>query len=349
MEKGSMTQSDPKTPIKGRNVSYTIEVLDTEELKFWEENPRVYATVQGHPDFPKASSQRKQEIIYEQMLKEESTTRAKEGMERHGGLQEPLIVDLRGNIVIEGNSRLAAARKLAEKDDSHWGALECKCYNDITEEEKIALLNQMHIQGKVQWTPYAKAATYYRQWEKRHEDSKWTQKHIADVNGVSQSQVSQQIKIIETMVAEGVNDPRKYSWYKVVLDNKKLVGQFDRFTDLRERVMEFVKKARTEDGENTNAANHFRDKLRAITAKPKILADYAKGKLNLETAAERARMSSTDQKLRKAREYLQAIEREDVDNMEDRERNAARQTVKRVRQELDRVAEFLNGENVRDE
>lgn len=345
-----MTPSDTTTPIKKRNVPYTMDVIDTSELMFWEENPRVYAAVQGHPDFPKASPQRKQEIIYQQMLKEESTARAKEGMERHGGLQEPLIVDLRGNIVIEGNSRLAAARKLAEKDESHWGALECKCYNDITEEEKIALLNQMHIQGKVQWTPYAKAATYYRQWEKRHEDPQWTRTHVADVNGVSPSHVSQQIKIIETMVAEGDNEPRKYSWYKVVVDNKKLVKEFDRLPGLQERVMETVKKARTADNEDTNtrAAFKFRDELRAITAKPKILADYAKGKLNLDKAAERARMSSTAQKLRKAREHLQAIEKEDVDNMEDPERNETRRIVKRVRQELDRVAEFLNGGNHRD-
>ena len=341
-----MTPSDTTTPINGRNVPYTIEVLDTAELRYWEENPRVYAAVQGNPEFSKASSQRKQEIIYRQMLKEESTSRAKEGMERHGGLQEPLIVDFRGYIVIEGNSRLAAARKLAENDESHWGALECKCYNDITEEEKIALLNQMHIQGKVQWTPYAKAATYYRQWERRREDPSWTQTHIAKINGVSQSQVSQQVKIMETMVAENDNDPRKYSWYKVVLDNKKLVKEFERLPGLEERIMETVKRARTADKEETNvrAASKFRDELRAITAKPKVLADYAKGKLNLDKAAERARMSSAAQKLRKAREHLQAIEKEDIENMPNKERNDTRSILRGVRKELDRVAKSLNGE-----
>ena len=340
-----MTRSDTTTPINGRDVPYTVEIIDTAALRFWEDNPRVYAAVQSNPEFPKASPQRKQEIIYCQMLKEESTARAKEGMERHGGLQEPLLVDFRGNIVIEGNSRLAAARKLSVKDESHWGALECKCYNDITEEEKIALLNQMHIQGKVQWTPYAKAATYYRQWEKRHEDDRWTQTHIAKINGVSPSQVSQQIKIVEAMVAENDNDPRKYSWYKVVLDNKKLVKEFDRLPGLENRIMETVQKARTADTEETNvrAAFKFRDELKAIIAKPKILADYAKGKLKLDKAAERARMSSAAQKLRKAREHLQAIEKEDIENMDKKERNDSRIILKRVRQELDRIADSLNG------
>ena len=340
-----MTPSDTTTPINGRNVPYTLDILDTAALRFWEDNPRVYAAVQGNPEFATASPARRQKIIYQQMLKEESTARAKEGMERHGGLQEPLIIDFRGNIVIEGNSRLAAALKLAENDESHWGALECKCYNDITDDEKIALLNQMHIQGKVQWTPYAKAATYYRQWEKRHEDQRWTQKHIAKINGVSPSWVSQQIKIIETMVAEGDNDPRKYSWYKVVLENKKLVTEFKRLPDLEEQIMGTVKKARTGDKEeiNVRAASKFRDALNAITAKPKILADYAKGKLNLEQAADRARTTSAVQKLRKAREYLQAIENEDMDVMTQTECNEVGLALKRIRQELDRIAAVVNG------
>lgn len=339
-----MTTSDTTTPISGRDVPYRLEVLNTADLQFWDENPRVYAAVQGHPEFATASLEGRQQIIYRAMLKEESTTRAREGMERHGGLQEPLIVDLRGNVVIEGNSRLAAAKKLAEKDESHWGALECKCYNDITEEEKIALLNQMHIQGRVQWTPYAKAATYYRQWEKRHEDQSWTKARIAGINGVSPGTVSQEIAIVEKMVAEGDNDPRKYSWYRVVLGNKKLVGQFDCLPGLQQRVMETVKKARTDNEDaNERASSKFRDELRAITRKPKVLGDFAKGKLTLERAAERARMSSANQKLRKAREHVQAIEREDLDNMNDGERNDARLAVKRVRKELDRVAELLDG------
>ena len=340
-----MTPSDTTTPINGRNVPYCLEILDTAGLRFWEENPRVYAAVQGDPEFATASPERRQAIIYRQMLKEESTTRAREGMERHGGLQEPLIIDLRTNTVIEGNSRLAAALELAAKDESHWGALECKCYNDITEEEKIALLNQMHIQGRVQWTPYAKAATYYRQWVKRHADPRWTQTYIAKINGVSQGHVSQQIRIIETMVAEGDNDPRKYSWYKVVLENKRLVKEFGRLPDLEARIMETVKKARTADRDETNvrAASRFRDALNAIAAKRKILADYAKGKLNLEQAADRARTTSAVQKLRKAREHLQAIENENIDVMTQKDRTEAGLALKRIRQELDRIAALVDG------
>ena len=145
--------------------------------------------------------------------------------------------------------------------------------------------------------------------------------------------------------AEGDNDPRKYSWYKVVLENKKLATEFKRLPNLEERIMGTVKKARTVDNEETNvrAAFKFRDALNTITAKPRILADYAKGKLNLEQAADRARTTSAVQKLRKAREYLQAIENEDIDVITQSERNDAGLVLKRIRQELDRIAALVNG------
>ena len=336
---------EPTTPINNRLVPYSVEILNTADLKFWEENPRVYAAIQGHPEFAGASPERRQEIIFGQMKKEESTARAREGLKRHGGLQEPLVVDYREMVVIEGNSRLAAARQLAEGDEAHWGALECRCYNDITEEEKIALLNQMHIQGKVQWTPYAKAATYHRQWEKRWEDEKWTKKYIAEVNGVHPSTVSREITIIEKMIAQDDNDQRKYSWYKVVFENKKLMKEFDRVPNLRQKIMETVKKARTSerDEKNSQAAHKFRDHLRAIVAKPKAMSDYAKGKLTLENAAEMARVSTAAQKLRKARELVQAIEKADISGMNEGERNDATLTLKRLGQDIECVRKWIDG------
>ena len=340
-----MRPESSMTPINNRNVPYSVEILNTADLKFWEENPRVYATVQGHPEFAGASPERRQEIIFGQMRKEESTIRAKEGLKRHGGLQEPLIVDYREMVVIEGNSRLAAAKQLSENDEAHWGALECRCYNDITEEEKIALLNQMHIQGKVQWTPYAKAATYHRQWGKRNEDDKWTKKYIAEINGVSSSTVSREIAIIEEMIAQEDNDQRKYSWYKVVLENKKLMKEFDRIPVLRNKIMGTIKKARTDerDEENTQAAHKFRDQLRAIAIKPKVISDYAKGKLTLEKAAEVARVSTATQKLRKARDLVQAIEKADINSMTEGERNDATLTLKRLSKDVECVREWIDG------
>ena len=81
--------------------------------------------------------------------------------------------------------------------------------------------------------------------KERHDDPQWTQTHIADVNGVSPSHVSQQIKIIETMVAEGDNEPRKYSWYKVVVDNR----------EAREGIREIAWPARTRHGNREEGAD----------------------------------------------------------------------------------------------
>ena len=329
------------TPINGRQVPYRVEILNTADLRFWEENPRVYAAVQGCPEFLGASSEQRQQIILRQMCKEESTAKAKEAMERHGGLQEALLVDYRNMVVIEGNSRLAAARQLAEKDERHWGALECKCYNDITEEEKIALLNQMHIQGKTQWTPHAKACTYWRQ---KH-DKEWTQKKIAEVNGVNPATVGREIGVIEQMIKNGDEDPRKYSWYKSLAEMKGLKEKFREVPQLENRVMELVRNARSQRTEeaNRNGATQFRDQLRAVIKKPHVLKKYARGGLSLQKAAEAAKMSTATERIRKARETLQAIHKEDIDAMNNSQVRDAKLALKRVRKETDVVASLLDG------
>ena len=155
-----MNPEPDTTPINGRRVPYRDDVIDIDQLQFWEANPRVYAAVRGVPGWNEADSMRRQQVIAECMENEESTRSVLEGLRLHQGQQEPLIVDLRGNIVIEGNSRLAALRVLAGEDPAQWGAAICRCYNDLTEEERCALLSEMHVIGKTEWNPYVKAATY---------------------------------------------------------------------------------------------------------------------------------------------------------------------------------------------
>ena len=332
------------TPINGRPVPYRVDILNTADLRFWEENPRVYAAVQGCPEFQGASPEQRQQIILGQMCKEESTAKAKEAMERHGGLQEAILVDYRSMVVIEGNSRLAAARQLAEKDEKHWGALECKCYNDITEEEKIALLNQMHIQGKTQWTPHAKACTYWRQ---KH-DKGWTHGKIAEVNGgVNRTTVGREIGVIEEMIKNEDGDPRKYSWYKSLAEMKGLKEKFKEIPQLEGRVMEIVRNARSQRTEeaNKNGATQFRDQLRTLIKKPHVLKKYAKGGLSLRKAAEAAKMSTVTERIRKAREALQAIHKEDIGRMSSGQLRDAKLALKRVRKEIDVVASLLESGN----
>ena len=80
------------TPICGRAVPYSEDVIDIDELRFWDANPRVYAAVRGLPEWTDADPVRRQQLIAERMEKQESTRSVLEGLRLHGGQQEPLIV-----------------------------------------------------------------------------------------------------------------------------------------------------------------------------------------------------------------------------------------------------------------
>ena len=78
-----------------------------------------------------------------------------------GGLLEPIIV--RRNVVLEGNSRLAAYRMLAEKDPIKWADIRCNVLPDDTSDDVVfSLLGTLHIIGKTPWSPFEQAGYLYR-------------------------------------------------------------------------------------------------------------------------------------------------------------------------------------------
>ena len=80
----------------------------------------------------------------------------------NGGLIEPLLV--KGQLVLEGNSRLAAYRILAEGRDTKWQKVRVRRLPDsITEAEVFALLGEFHIVGKRDWAPFEQAGYLYRE------------------------------------------------------------------------------------------------------------------------------------------------------------------------------------------
>lgn len=72
------------------------------------DNPRVYSVVRANGKQPT------QEEIQQQLSDLEHVKELREDIKRNGGLIEPLIVRGGSLDVLEGNSRLAAYRKLAE-------------------------------------------------------------------------------------------------------------------------------------------------------------------------------------------------------------------------------------------
>src|SRR5713101_7767837 len=146
--------------ILGTKVPTTTEWLPQQKLKFFADNPRVYSVVRANGKQPT------QEEIQQQLSELEHVKELREDIKRNGGLLEPLIVRGGSFEVLEGNSRLAAYRQLADKDPIKWGMVKCTLLPaDVKDSLIFALLGQFHIKGKKDWAPYEQAGFLYRRYK----------------------------------------------------------------------------------------------------------------------------------------------------------------------------------------
>ena len=333
-----MNPEHDTTPICGRPVPYRDDVIDIDQLNFWEANPRVYAAVRGVPDWAEADSLRRQQIIAECMETQESTRSVLEGLKLHKGQQEPLIVDLRGNIVIEGNSRLTALMMLARDDSSNWGAAICRCYNDLTDEERFALLSEMHVIGKTQWTPYVKASNFWRQ---HHEDN-WDLRRIARVNRTTVTYVKSQLATVDLMSSENELNERKYSWYNVLTSTRAINRVFESNPKFRSQVLSVVRNASPDANDPVaRSSTTFRDALTILIKKRRPLAKFCAGRVTLQEASDEARMSSLSAKLRKVRDLLRNIDSTDFVDLARADLNDADNTFKHLRKDVETIAQLF--------
>ena len=149
-----------KITIGKKEYEVTEELLDQCQLLFYEENPRVYSILRANGTTPT------QKEIEEKMTSMEHVKQLRLSIAQNGGLIDPLIVVRRGGdlIVLEGNSRLAAYRLLAEKDPVKWQKVRALILPEtISESDIFTLLGQYHLVGRKDWNVFEQAAYLYRQ------------------------------------------------------------------------------------------------------------------------------------------------------------------------------------------
>ena len=155
--------TEEKLTLRGEEIIVQVGTLPQISLLFYLENPRLYSLVRADGIEPS------QDDIEATLTKKEHVKQLIKSIEINGGLIDPVIVRGNSNVVIEGNSRLAAYRVLAKKNPIMWGQIKVKILpNDIPESSVFALLGEYHIIGKTDWAPYEQAGYLYR----RHENHK---------------------------------------------------------------------------------------------------------------------------------------------------------------------------------
>ena len=220
-----ITIGKAKIPIKKAEIEQS-------KLKFWKENPRVYSALNAGDGDPS------QEEIEKVMCARDHVKKLKESIKTNGGLIDPVIVLEGQNIVLEGNSRLAAYRLLFSKDPIKWAKIKVVFLPQDTPESTIfTLIGQYHIIGRKDWEPYEQAGYLYR----TIKHSEKTPEQLAQELGIKSSEVKRLIEIYEYMISKDDNNPSKWSHYEELLKNRGIKKAFKAIPELEDKIVEAIK------------------------------------------------------------------------------------------------------------
>ena len=326
-----MNSDETTIAIMGQNVSARHMLMAIDELHFLPDNPRVYASIREIPDFTGLTLEERQVRIYKYLLQEPSVKNLIPEIKRDGGLQEPIIVRHDTRQVIEGNSRLAAYRKLMEETDNEkWAHIPCLVVSSLTDDQQTRLLGQTHLHGRTEWSPYSKALFCFR-WVEEERKPAAT---LSELSGLSSRAIKTNVEIINLMKENNDDKLSRFSYYDVLVRSTAISSAIDQSPALRNTLFSQIK-----DGKFT--AQDMRDHLPPIIKKPKILRKFEKGNISLDEAFDRAKISSTEQRLKKVRDGLNDIEKRDINDLEHSEIKAVQQVVRQICRRLDRISGMI--------
>jgi len=282
--------------LRNKRIKVQLAELPQSELQFYLENPRLYTLVRRDGQDPT------QEEIQEELAKMEHVKQLVQSIRANGGLIDAVIVQGKTNIVLEGNSRLAAYRILAKQDAIAWGKIKAKILPDtISEGEIFSLLGEYHIIGKKDWAPFEQAGYLYR----RHKTHNVSIDTLALEINIGKKLISHLIGVYQFMVNSNERDVSRWSYYDEYLKSNKIKKARKQFPDLDSII---VKKIRSQEIER---AVDVRDGLKKIVeAGGNVLERFASEKrsfsASVQVAISKGAGDQGVQKIRRFKEWLAA-------------------------------------------
>ena len=154
-----------------------------------------------------------QEEIEEHMLSMEHVKVLRQSI-KEVGLIDPLIVRDGDFVVLEGNSRLAAYRKLVKEDPVKWGKVKCKILpRDIEQSTILTILGQYHIVGRKDWSPFEQAGFLVRGLDATNSKIEDFAKSL----GLSTANAKKYIEVFGYMKEQNDLIPSRWSYYEELL------------------------------------------------------------------------------------------------------------------------------------
>jgi hypothetical protein len=261
--------------IRGRDIPVQTKLMTQATLRFYPENPRIYSAVWKEGGDPPT-----QREIFDALSKMEHVREVLvPSIRENGGLIDPILIQ--GNVVLEGNSRLAAYRILAHVDAKKWEHIRVRILpKEMTESEVFTLLGEYHIVGKKDWQPYEQAGYLYR----RFKNHGVTEDQLKDEVGLSLPKIRHLIKTYEFMQTHDAGNPARWSYYDELLKGTKFNKARDIYPKFDQHIVERVK------AEDIARAVDLRDGLPLIVkAGGNTLKKFMSGALGFDDAVQDAK------------------------------------------------------------
>lgn len=307
--------------LRGEQIRVVNTWIDQNKLLFYTENPRIYSRVWTDGEEPSQEAIEAElcdaEYIRDGLIK---------SIQHNGGLIEPVLV--RKNVVLEGNSRLAAYRLLNSKiEKGKWRYLRAKILPDeLSESMVFSLLGEYHINGKKDWQPFEQAGYLWRRVNKHDVKIDVLKQEL----GISTQAIRHLVKVYDFMIEKDDRDASRWSYYDELFKGK-------RFEKARQAEANFdnIIAGMVKSGQIPTAMK-LRDELPLLQEAPKVMKKFLAGKMDFESAVSEAREngagSTIKKKLGDFRIWISDDEREnEIRNAEIKEKAAIQFDLKKLR------------------
>ena len=326
-----------KMKLLGDEVALADDYRSIHELIFYRENPRVYACTHAYTGFGELTQDEQQDIIFRELQKQESFKRLLPDVRRNEGLMESILVRWDTKEVVEGNSRLAVYRYLSENDqDGEWDLIPCNIASDLTDEQMVAFLSQVHVKGKTTWSAFEKANFAYVR-----KDAGWSVDKIAQHFGESKATIYQRIRVVERMKRNQDTKLQHFSYYDVIEKKPELKHEIDENPEFAEALLTSIRDFGSSRDSAAFTAQEMRDKLPKVIGKPKVLKAFTSGNVDLHEAYERARISKVEETIRKAKGLLEDVSPANIQELDTPRYNALKQDMNKLAREVSRISKMV--------
>ena len=327
-----------KITIGKRDYEAIEEQVNQCELLFYEENPRVYSILRANGGTPT------QKEIEEKMTSMDHVKQLRLSIEQNGGLIDPLIVIRRGTdlVVLEGNSRLAAYRLLAEKNPVKWQKVRVQILpEEITDDEIFTLLGQYHLVGRKDWSVFEQAAYLYRQKKTSNLENDILAKNV----GLTKATVSSYLRVYEFMLAHNDLKPDRWSYYEEYLKSKGIKKYRETSSKIDDVFVHQVKAG------TIKAAIDVRTVLSEIAKTPgktanKVMEDIIAGKVDIYDGFDRLKATGkTTNNYKHIDKFYRLIAENEVQSSIKLEATTNKDLIfklKQIRKEIDKLIKDLS-------